>query len=133
MLLHFPVLFISLMRCAPAFHPRDVLLHFPFLVNSLTRGAPAISSSSHFAHEMCSCIFQSYSYRSCDVLPHFPVLVNSLTRGAPAISSFSHFAHECVHAISNLIHIAHALCSAAVFSSSSQFFHVIMLQHFSPF
>jgi len=39
----------------------------------------------------------------------------------------------CTPAFSSLIHIAHALCSAAVFSSSSQFVRVIMLRHFSPF
>ena len=87
MLLNYSVLSILAMWCR-------LLLHFPVLITSPTRCAPAFSSSSHFAHEICSCIFQSYSYHLCEVLPHFPVLVNSLTRCAPAISSSSHFAHE---------------------------------------
>jgi len=45
----------------------------------------------------------------------------------------STLAMRCTPAFSSLNHTVHAICSAVVFRSSSQFVRVIMLRHFSPF
>jgi len=57
-----------------------MLLNYPVLSILAMRCTPVFSSFSQFAHEMCSCIFQSYSYRPCDLQcsrTYFQVRVNS--------------------------------------------------------
>jgi len=56
--------------------------------------------------------------------------IDMLLNNYPVLSTL---AMRCAPAFSSLFHIAHAICSAAVFRSSSQFVRVIMLRHFSPF
>ena len=45
----------------------DMLLNYSVLSTLAMPCTPAFSSFSQFAHEMWSCIFQSYSYRPCDL------------------------------------------------------------------